>query len=126
MRDVGAIALGLEVLADAGREMRFVVDDENAGGGRLHRSDPDAGQRSDTVAPRPEPALVGVHVAARELDESLDDVEPEPRARCRAAQLVAEPMEFLEDHLRVLGRKAEPVVADGEHDAARVARAADA
>ncbi len=105
--------------------MRFVVDDENAGGGRLHRSDPDAGQRIDTVAPRPKPALVGVHVAAGELDESLDDIEPEPRPRCCAPQLVAEPMELLEDHLRVLGRKAEPVVADGQRDAARVARAAD-
>ena len=31
VRDVGAIALGFEVLADAGREMRLVVDDENVG-----------------------------------------------------------------------------------------------
>src|SRR5688572_25231314 len=55
VRDVGAIALGLEVLADAGREMRFVVDDEDARG-RLHRAAP-LGQRIDTVAPRLGPAL---------------------------------------------------------------------
>ena len=30
VRDVGAVALGLEVLADAGREVLFVVDDEYA------------------------------------------------------------------------------------------------
>ena len=65
----------------------------------------------------------GVHRAARQLDEPLHDVQPEPRARRRTPQLVAEPMELLEDHRRVLGRKAEPVVADGERDAAAVARA---
>ncbi len=55
VRDVGLVALGFEVLADPGRKMLLVVDDENPSL-RLHCAAP-AGQRSDTVAPRPEPAL---------------------------------------------------------------------
>ncbi len=43
---------------------------------------------------------------AGQLDEPSYDVEPEPRAGHRAAQLVAEPVKLLEDHPGVLGREA--------------------
>ena len=61
VRDVGAIALGFEVLADAGREMRLVVDDENAGAA-LSSAAAAVGQRIDTVAPRPGPSLAACTV----------------------------------------------------------------
>ena len=56
------------------------------------------------------------------LDEPLHDVQPQARARHRAALLVADAVELLEDHRGVLGREADPVVADDELDAARGAR----
>src|SRR5688572_25853647 len=55
VRYVCLVAFRFEVLANPGREMRLVVDDENARW-RLHDAAP-AGQRMETVAPEPKPAL---------------------------------------------------------------------
>ena len=124
VRDVGAVALGFEVLADARREMLLVVDDENTGR-RLHcaASGRPTHRYGGTVT---QTGAFRVHGSTRELDQALHDVEPEARSRRRAAQLVAEPMKLLEDHGRILGREAQAVVADGEHDAAGIALAFDA
>src|SRR5690606_11282833 len=64
----------------------------------------------------------GADRRAGQLDEPLDDVEPQARSGRRPSQLVAEAVKLLEDHRGVLGREAEPVVAHAEADAAPAAR----
>src|SRR5262245_17242196 len=76
VRDLGAIALGFEVLADASREMLLVVDDENSSR-RLHTAAP-AGQCIATVAPRPNPALSACTVPPESSTRRFTMYRPRP------------------------------------------------
>ncbi len=76
----GRIALGLEVLANAGREMRLVVHDQDVGAARWERfaHNPLSGQRIVTVAPRPGPSLRALMVPPDSSTSRLTMYSPSP------------------------------------------------